>query len=141
MLLRSDAEVALDEALLAAADAGRLYREAAFKCQSAVRPQLADAGVLRERIAEELAEAAQRAGWLPRAPDPDAEAARALGDDIQTAIAGECDAPLLEERRRADQATLEKLRAVLATDGVPDHVREIASRHLEQLNVSAQDAP
>jgi hypothetical protein len=139
MLLRSDAEIALDEALLAAADAGRLYREAAFKCQSPVRPQLADAGALRELIAEELAEAARQAGWLPRAPDPDQEAARALGDEIQVAIAGECEAPLLEERRRADQDALEKLRILLATDDVPDHVREVASRHLEQLNRSAED--
>lgn len=141
MLLRSDAEVALDEALLAAADAGRLYREAAFKCQSPVRPQLADAGALRDRIAEELAELARQQGWLPRAPDPDAEAARAIGDDLQVAIAGECDAPLLEERRRADQDALEKLRLLLATEGVPDGVREAASGHLELLTLSAREAP
>ena len=67
MLLRSDAEIALDEALLAAAEAGRLYREAAFKCQSPARPRLAADADLRDRIAEELAKAAREGGWLPRA--------------------------------------------------------------------------
>ena len=68
MLLRSDAEIALDEALLAAAEAGRVYREAAFKCQSPIRPQLAEAANLRDRIAEELAEASRQAGGIGRPP-------------------------------------------------------------------------
>jgi hypothetical protein len=137
MLLRSDAEFALDEALLAAAEAGRVYREAAFKCQSPIRPQLAEAANLRDRIAEELAEASRQAGWLPRAPDPDAEAARAIGDEIQVAIAGECEAPLEAERRKADEDAVGKLRQLLAVDGLPASVAGIASRLLGALEKSA----
>ena len=133
MLLRSDAEVALDEALLAAAEAGRLCREAAFKCQSPIRPQLAAAADLRERIAEELAEASRQAGWLPRAPDPDADAARAVGDEIQAAMEGDCEAPLEEERRRADAEAVGKLRLLLAMEGLPAPVAEAAERALAQL--------
>jgi hypothetical protein len=133
MLLRSDAEIALDEALLAAAEAGRLYREAALKCQSPASPQLAAAADLRDRVAEELAEAARRAGWLPRAPDPDAEAARAIGDEIGAALAGDCEAPLEEERRRADAQAVDKLRLLAAFEELPPPVVEIAGRALGQL--------
>ena len=133
MLLRSDAEVALDEALLAAAEAGRLCREAAFKCQSPIRPQLAAAADLRDRIAEELAEASRQAGWLPRAPDPDADAARAVGDEIQAAMEGDCEAPREEERRRADAEAVGKLRLLLAMEGLPAPVAEVAKRVLAQL--------
>jgi hypothetical protein len=137
MLLRSDAEVALDEALLAAAEAGRVYREAAFKCQSPIRPQLAEGADLRDRVAEQLAEAARQAGWLPRAPDPDAEAARALGDELQVAIAGECEAPLEEERRAADRDALDKLRLLLAVDGLPAPVASTAAKARETLEAGA----
>jgi hypothetical protein len=133
MLLRSDAEIALDEALLAAAEAGRLYREAAFKCRSPTSPQLAAAADLRDRVAEELAEAARRAGWLPRAPDPDAEAARAIGDEIGVALAGDCEAPLEQERRRADAQAVDKLRLLVAIEELPPPVAEIAGRALGQL--------
>jgi hypothetical protein len=133
MLLRSDAEIALDEALLAAAEAGRLFREAAFKCQSPVRPQLAAAADLRDRAAEELAEAARRAGWLPRVPDPDAETARAIGDELEVALAGDCEAPLEQERQRADAEAVDKLRLLLAMEGLPAPVAEAASRVLSQL--------
>ena len=133
MLLRSDAEIALDEALLAAAEAGRLYREAAFKCQSPARPRLAADADLRDRMAEELAKAAREAGWLPRAPDPDADAARAVGDEIQVAMAGDSEAPLEEERRQADADAVDKLRLLLAMEGLPAPVAEAATRGLGQL--------
>ena len=133
MLLRSDAEIALDEALLAAAEAGRLYREAASKCQSPARPQLAAAADLRDQAAEELAEASRRAGWLPRVPDPDAEAARAIGDELEVALEGDCEAPLQTERQRADSDAVDKLRLLLAIEGLPAPVAETASRVLSQL--------
>ena len=133
MLLRSDVEIALDEALLAVAEAGRLYREAAVKCQSPARPQLAAAADLRDGIAEELAEAARRAGWLPRVPDPDAEAARAIGDEIEVALTGDCEAPLEQERLRTDTEAVDKLRRLVAMDGLPAPVAETASRVLGQL--------
>ena len=133
MLLRSDAEIALDEALLAAAEAGRLYREAASKCQSPARPQLAAAADLRDQAAEELAEASRRAGWLPRVPDPDAEAVRAIGDELVVALESDCEAPLQKERQRADSDAVDKLRLLLAIEGLPAPVAETASRVLSQL--------
>ncbi len=61
-MLRSDAELALDEAVLAVSEAARLHREAAHNRAATIRPGLAEAADLRERIAEELAEAARKAG-------------------------------------------------------------------------------
>jgi hypothetical protein len=81
-MLRSDAEVALDEALLAAAEAGRIYREAASTGPQFQAP-LNEAAALRDGIARELAQAARRAGWLPAVPDPDLEATRALTDEVK----------------------------------------------------------
>src|ERR671926_1064766 len=106
-MLRSDAEVALDEALLAAAEAGRIYREAASTSQQ-FRASLTQAAALRDGIARELAEAARRAGWLPAAPDPDLEATRALTDEVRLAVEAE-EAPLAEERRTADEEAMKKL--------------------------------
>ncbi len=135
-MLRNDTEVALDEALLAVAEAGRLHREAAFMSRSSVSPPLATAADLRDQIAEELAEAAREVGWLPRSPDPDAEAARALGEEIQAAAPDQSKAPLAEQRHRADQAALDRLRQLLAIEALPDPVAKAASRALERLDKS-----
>lgn len=131
-MLRGDAEIALDEAVLAAAEAGRLYREAALRSCSPAGPSLAAAALLREKIAEELAEAARRVGWLARAPDPDAQAARALADEIQVVVGGNALAPE-RERREADQRLVDKLTHLLAREPLPAPVRKTVSRLLGRL--------
>ncbi|HXV24298.1 MAG TPA: hypothetical protein VED46_08560 [Alphaproteobacteria bacterium] len=135
MLLRSDAEVALDEALLAAAEAGRLHREAAFLSRSPLDPRFAAAD-LRDRIAEELATAAREAGWLPRSPDPDAEAARALGKEIEAAVFDQDEALLEDHRRRADRNVLDRLKQLLAVEGLPSSVAKTASLAIARLDDS-----
>jgi len=131
-MLRSDAEVALDEALLAAAEAGRIYREAASTGQQFQAP-LSEAAALRDGIARELAQAARRAGWLPAVPDPDLEATRALTDEVRRAVEAEKDAPLAEERRRADQDAAKKLTRLTEITDLPAPVAEAASTALERL--------
>src|SRR6188768_2032790 len=111
-MLRSDAEVALDEALLAAAEAGRIYREAASTGRQFQAP-LSEAAALRDGIARELAQAARRAGWL-----------RALTDEVRLAVEAEKDAPLAEERRRADQDAVKKLTRLTEITDLPAPVAE-----------------
>jgi hypothetical protein len=132
-MLRSDAELALDEAVLAVSEAARLHREAAHNGAATIRPGLAEAADLRERIAEELAEAARKAGWLPRAPDPDADAARTLAEEVQLAVAGTEDAPLQAERRGADREALNRLDRLLAEPDLPSHVAAVATRGRNRL--------
>src|SRR6185295_15049690 len=127
-MLRSDAEVALDEALLAAAEAGRIYREAASTGQQFQAP-LSEAAALRDGIARELAQAARRAGWLPAVPDPDLEATRALTDEVRLAV----------ERRRADQDAVKKLTRLKEITDLPAPVAEAASTALERLGKQAPE--
>jgi hypothetical protein len=131
-MLRSDAELAMDEAVLAVSEAARLHREAAHNAAATIRPELAEAADLRERIAEELAEAARKAGWLPRAPDPDADAARTLAEEVQLAVAG-TDAPLQAERLGADREALSRLERLLAEPDLPSHVAAVATRGRNRL--------
>lgn|SRR3954454_17048742 len=135
-MLRSDAEIALDEALLAAAEAGRIYSEAASTTQQ-FRASLTQAAALRDGIARELAAAARRAGWLPAAPDPDLEATRELTDEVRLAVEAEKDAPLAEERRSADQNAVKKLTRLMEMTELPAPVAEAASSALERLGASA----
>ena len=139
-MLRSNSELALDEAVLAVTESARLHREAAVKAGAGIRPKLADAADLRDRIAEDLADAARKAGWLPRAPDPDAEAARSLADEIQLAVAGTEDAPLQAERVQADREALNKLELLLATSDLPAQVAAAAMRGRNRMQGDAGTA-
>ena len=132
-MLRSDAELALDEAVLAVTESARLHREAAFSARPEARPRLAEAADLRDRLAEELAGAARKAGWLPRAPDPDAEAAKTLADEIQIAVAGTEAEPLQAERIEADGKALTKLELLLAAPDLPAPVAAAAMRCRSRL--------
>jgi hypothetical protein len=131
-MLRSDAEIALDEALLAAAEAGRIYREAALTSER-FRQRLTEAAALRDSIAQDLAQAARKVGWLPAGPDPDLETARELTDEMRLAIEPATDVPLAEERRLADQEAMKKLTRLLEMTDLPTPVAEAASSVLARL--------
>jgi hypothetical protein len=137
-MLRSDAEIALDEALLAAAEAGRIHREAASTSQQ-FRAALNEAASLRDGIARELATAARSVGWLPAAPDPDLEATRTLTDEVRLTVEAEKDAPLAEERHSADQDAVKKLTRLMEMTELPAPVAEVASSALKRLGKRAPE--
>ena len=127
-MLRSDAEIALDESAHAAAEAARVWEDAAQRSQEPARGRLLAGAASRNRIAAELAQAARSVGWLPRAPDPDAETVRAIAQDLHANLSADERLVLAEERAHADEEVAARLRELLALDGLPEPVRQAAER-------------
>ncbi len=114
-LIRSDAEVALDELVLALARAAEIHRHGAERLgEGAAAAALRELAETREAAVEALLAAGQRSDAPPAEPDPDRLTVEGLVQEVRGLLSPDAAPVLLRASRTAEQSLDEALGAVRA---------------------------
>lgn len=137
-MLRDDRQAALNDVILACAEAAEGHAHAAelVEAQELARVLEAVAGQ-RSAAADELGEHLQKLGDLPKAPDSDLSAIRELVERLSAALSLDEQTRLVEERERAEATVEEAVTAALAYD-LPTATRDLLVRLREEARVARE---
>jgi uncharacterized protein (TIGR02284 family) len=127
-LLRSDAEVALDEVTNLCLAAAGEYRTAGATTDDADLARLfGELAAQRQNAAVRLQGEIRRMGNLPDAPDADREAFEHLATRIRAVVADDAREALLEDCRRREEKLADAV-AVALDQELPTATRELLGR-------------
>lgn len=119
-MLRSELQVALNDAIVAAFEAADGHEAAAEVIEDAgVADLLRSFAGARRAAAEELGEHLRALGDLPKVPDSDLETLRDLLSQIKAGLSPDGAQSLLADRAYAEQRVVETARAALALEDRP----------------------
>jgi uncharacterized protein (TIGR02284 family) len=114
-MLRSEAEVALNDVVEAAREAADLYADDAEVAHEASLAELFDElAQRRDRFASLLDEQIRKRGDLPDAPDTDRETFHRLGNRLRAVFSGDERRALLNDRIAAEQDLQRRVELALA---------------------------
>ncbi len=134
-LLRTDAQVAIDDLLVAIEDSAEKYYDAAeFLDVAAVAAVMQWIGDQRQELAARFDRALRSLGERPSVPDPERQSLEKLAQHLNAAMAHARVAPVLEQRLAAEQH-LARLAADARGAGLDDDCRELVDALAEHVAV------